>query len=234
MTKNLSIAALSLTAFALTGCAVMETRKVSEPTLEPRSSNARLDSQGVLHYQDLEISLTPGTTRTTSVTIGLIVPIIPLIGVDGEPSTRGPNGEMVKIKDLPLRIVLKFSTVGTSYSVNPKTIMLHYQNKAISPVSLNGPAPKKEDLDSLNWDIGHKWHCGLKYSSAMNADIDKRFPLNGSGCIVLEYPVTGITADETFSLSLDGFNKDGEPLHLPKVIFRPANKLKMGTTPVSS
>ncbi len=227
MKNYFHISALLLVAVALTGCTVAGTYLFSSPALDAKTDIVQLDSEGIFHIGELEFSIQPNTSKITFLTAGPVLPIIP----------SGSGSQIPDPATKPFKITIMFVSNTGNYDFVPQKIILHYKNKVVPPTSFNGPRPKKYEItqpfDRLM--PGHKWSCGWIENIQLDWDskTDTTARLSGSTCFVLEYPILGISAEGSFSISFEGLQRNREPVHLPSIHFHPATKSDMGFTSFS-
>ena len=186
---------------------------ISEPNVRGNALQpASLDASGVLRITDLSVSVKPQNARVGLLTVGPIVPFIPL----------GPGNELGK--GSPFRIVVQFDTSDSAYTFAPADTVLVHAGAQYRPVQSVGPlfnisAPREMERASR----GHDWVCSGARTTSHPSVLSREavaVPVSRS-CFVLEFPVITPSPDQPFDLKLRGLEKEGKEIELPTIEFRP-------------
>lgn len=204
----------ALSALILGACAMGAIGTISEPYVAPGSS-LRLDDSGVLHHDQISVSIVPENGYGHVGGIGIIVPIIPLPG----------SGKPYRTNKL-FQVEVRFETKVEGYTFTPPETELHYNDTVLVPTratALNGKT--FEGSSETRHVPGHDWSCGGRHSAKAQAAFKSSSGLGeaialSKGCVGLEFPVDTIHPSEPFAVHLKGLRFRGESIALPAVSFR--------------
>ena len=195
---------------SLSACAMGSIARISEPKIvtSPQQS-VSLDASGVLRLNDLSVSVKPQNAQVSLLTVGLIVPLIPV----------GSGNELGKGENF--RVIIQFETSDTTYTFKADESFLFLAEFEYRPALSAGPLSRIDVAREMQRDSrGHKWVCNdVVHDSGDQLLHDEPVPTSRS-CFVLEFPVLTPSPDQTFQIELRGVKKDGRAVELPKIEFR--------------
>jgi hypothetical protein len=203
----------TLLAFCLlTGCATGGVVSISEPNIRStKEQPVSLDADGVLRIAGLSVSVKPQNARVGLLTVGPIVPLIPL----------GAGNELGK--GSAFRIVVQLDASDAAYTFTPADTVLVHAGAQYRPTESVGPlinisVPRELERASP----GHDWVCSNARTARHPTVLaqDMAVPLSKS-CFVLQFPVITPSPDQPFDLELRGLKKDGKEIDVPRIEFRP-------------
>ena len=185
--------AFSLSTLLVAGCVAGGIMNVSEPDLSSATTNIRMEN-GIIYLDDLSISVRPNNTDVSLLTVGVVVPVIPLPGQGARVQTQ-----------LPFQVHLEFDASRSEYFINPYKVVLTSQGIEFKPKFAFGPLKGGKPLGGRNAStLGHPWSCSYYRDMKPMPVASEQTQLVGKSCIVLEFPINTIPPSQTFDLTISG------------------------------
>ncbi len=194
------------TVLLLAACSVGGTITISTPS--SHGADAYLfDKDGIIQLEDLSLSIKPDNFKGGVVTIGPIVPIIPIgMGVDAVASEG------------MFDVAIQFETDEEFYELDASRIELIIHGKSYNPLSIAGPTTTTYGSREHNRAIpGHDWLC-YKYREEFK-DIEEVAIPPSRSCVFVRFGVETPDPEQQFNILIKGLYKDGRPVEMPRIYF---------------
>jgi hypothetical protein len=200
------------------GCAFVEVREVSRPTLERTAGAAAVDKDSYIILPGVMLAVAARNERTTATLVGpgMVVPL-PVIPVPvGTPAPRGSH----------FWIEVAIDPEGEAFTFDPGEVGLRLgQGPAFRPLLMKGPAAVFDKSGRRSSDR----LCGLDPTDEIRAPA--RVRVAELSCYALGFEIATPGADEDFDLSVNGLANAGQAVVVPPIRFVKGSAALFGMFP---
>ncbi len=212
----LKLSYIFMTIVGISGCAMGGLVNISEPHMAKEHGSYIIDSSGIIHHSNIEISVKPETYKVGLLAAGPLIPVVPL-----------GSGNDFNRQKTRFKIVLQFDPKGSTISFAPNNSHLLINHKFFSPISFEGPLNDIVGAREVARSIpGHSWVCQKDgdYSSSMGVALKHQITITEKSCVIIEFPMITPDTSSEFQLHLEGFKIDGKEIETIQLFFKPSTR----------
>jgi hypothetical protein len=203
------------------GCTSGGRVQYSNPSLI-KTAAGDLQANGILHLNDISISIRPQNDYINVGATGFIVPVIP------QKNSRSQDNSL-ELFD----IVIQLEAMSEDCSFDPSKVLLALGDTQYAPTVTMGPfmgdtriVPTEKPMP------GHSWQCSALSEGTASILTSIEGSINpgnvfvsGQKCFVLRYPVFTPEPSQDFYIIVNGLAENNTELAVPMVAFTQSSRL---------
>lgn len=203
-----------LTMLVVSGCTFGGLLTISEPHSPPESPS-RLARDGIVRLERISVSVTPDNQVLKVLTMGVILPIIP-VGFSWTPSRDGQ----------PFRVQVRFETESSEFILDPSEILLGIRGETFRATRVTPFI----DSRTTTWDSehlpGHSFECVSTTERAEDFQpvVDRPAIKLATGCVNVEFAVKTPHPREPYSVHVKGLRYGERAVDIEPIHFRPGTR----------